>query len=86
MVKRSPLMVAAIGIGLMVVGTALMIASSRGYSERRVVANSGSCRMDTMVVQLAGLPENSQSGSVVLFHGLSANKVIMTYLARAFAD
>jgi pimeloyl-ACP methyl ester carboxylesterase len=84
--NRSPLVVAAIGIGLMLVGTALMIASGRGYSERRVVANSGSCRMDTMVVQMAGLPENSQSGTVVLFHGLSANKVIMTYLARAFAD
>jgi pimeloyl-ACP methyl ester carboxylesterase len=85
-VKKSPLVIAAVGIGLMVLGTALMVLSARRYTERRVVANSGSCRLDTLVVQKAGLPENSQSGSVVLLHGLSANKVIMTYLARAFAE
>jgi pimeloyl-ACP methyl ester carboxylesterase len=64
----------------------LTYVSSRRYTERRVVANSGSCRLNTAIVSLAGLPENSQSGSVVLMHGLTANKVIMLYLARAFAD
>ncbi len=84
--KRSPLLLAGIGIGLLLLGGVLTFVSSRRYAERRVVANAGSCRMDMTVVQLAGLPENSQNGSVVLFHGLSANKVIMTYLARAFAE
>lgn len=70
---------------MLVVGAALAYLSLRGYAEQRVVANAGSCKMEMTVVQLAGLPENSQSGSVVLFHGLAANKVIMTYLARAFA-
>jgi pimeloyl-ACP methyl ester carboxylesterase len=71
---------------LLGLGAVLTFVASRRYSERRVVATSGSCRLNTTIVQLAGLPENSQSGSVVLFHGLTANKVIMMYLARAFAD
>lgn len=85
-VKRSPLVVALVGIGLLVLGAVLTFVPARRYSETRVVANAGSCRMDMTVVELAALPENSQRGSVVLLHGLSANKVIMTYLARAFAE
>ncbi|HEY4980126.1 MAG TPA: alpha/beta fold hydrolase [Candidatus Acidoferrum sp.] len=84
--KRSPLLLAGIGIGLLALGGLLTFVPSRRYAERRIIANAGSCRMDMTVVQLSGLPENSQNGSVVLFHGLSANKVIMTYLARAFAE
>ncbi len=71
---------------MLALGGVLNFVASRRYSERRVVANAGSCRMDMTVIQLAGLPENSQNGSVVLFHGLSANKVIMGYLAQAFAE
>ncbi len=84
--NRSPALIALIGIGLLASGALLTIAASRRYSEQRVVATSGGCKLNTTIVQLSGLPENSQSGSVVLFHGLTANKVIMTYLARAFAD
>ncbi len=83
--KRNPLVVVLTGVGLLVIGAALTYWSSRGFAEQRAVVNAGSCKMEMTVVQLAGLPENSQSGSLVLFHGLSANKVIMTYLARAFA-
>jgi pimeloyl-ACP methyl ester carboxylesterase len=82
---RSPVSIALIGVGLLVVGATLTYFSSRPYSEQRVVANAGSCKLEMSVIQLAGLPENSQNGSVILFHGLSANKVIMAYLARAFA-
>jgi pimeloyl-ACP methyl ester carboxylesterase len=85
-VKRSPLFIAVSGIVLLALGAALTLISSRRYAEQRVVASSGSCRLNTTIVQLAGLPENSQNGSVVLLHGLTANKVIMTYLARAFAN
>jgi pimeloyl-ACP methyl ester carboxylesterase len=66
-------------------GAGLTYVSAQGFSEQRVVVNAGSCQLQMSIVQLAGLPENSQGGSVVLFHGLSANRVIMTYLARAFA-
>ena len=85
MLKRSQIFVALIGVGLLVIGAALTYFSSRRFSEQHVLANAGTCRLEMNVVQLAGLPENSQGGTVILFHGLSANKVIMTYLARAFA-
>jgi pimeloyl-ACP methyl ester carboxylesterase len=84
--KRSPFLIAIIGVGLLALGAALTYMSSRRYSEQHVVANAGSCRLEMNVVQLAGLPENSQSGNVILFHGLAANKVIMNFLARAFAQ
>ena len=86
MLKRSPVLVALMGVGLLAIGAGLALLSSRPYSERRVVANAGNCRLEMTVLQRAGLPENSQSGAVVLFHGLAANKAIMTYLARAFAE
>jgi pimeloyl-ACP methyl ester carboxylesterase len=84
--NRSPVTIALVGIGFLAFGALLTITASRKYTEQRVVATSGSCKLNTAIVQLSGLPENSQSGSVVLFHGLTANKVVMTYLARAFAD
>ena len=86
LLKRSPFLIAMIGVGLLVFGALLTFRASQKYTEQRVVATSGSCRLNTAIVQLSGLPENSQNGSVVLFHGLTANQVIMTYLARAFAD
>ncbi len=85
-VKRSPVLIALIGVGLLTLGAALTYLSSRRYSEQHVVANAGTCRLEMNVIQVAGLPENSQGGSVILFHGLAANKVIMTFLARAFAE
>jgi len=85
-VKKSPLSVAVTGIVLLGLGAVLTFMASRKYTEQRVVASSGSCRLNTTILELAGLPENSQNGSVVLLHGLTANKVIMMYLARAFAD
>ena len=85
MTKRSPVFFALIGVCLLVIGAVLTYLSTRAYSEQRVVANAGACKLEMSVIQLAGLPENSQGGSVILFHGLSANKVIMTNLARAFA-
>ena len=84
-VKQSPAIVALVGVVLLAVGGALAYLSSRGFTEQRVLANAGSCRMEMTIVQPSGSPENSQNGSVVLFHGLAANRVIMTYLARAFA-
>lgn len=86
MVKRNPIVIAIIGVGLLALGAFLSYVSSRGYTEQHVLANAGSCKLEMNVVQLAGLPENSQNGSVILFHGLAANKVIMTFLARAFAE
>jgi len=77
---------AAGGVLLLVLGTLLIYASSLGFRERRYVAETGPCRVAINVVQKAGLPDTAEAGSVVLFHGLAANKTIMNYLAHAFAD
>jgi pimeloyl-ACP methyl ester carboxylesterase len=80
---------AGIGIILLLLGVPLNRYSSRRYLEKRYVVDSASCRLNVMVVQrsdLAELPEQSEAGSVVLFHGISANGLIMEYLARSFAE
>lgn len=42
--------------------------------------------MELGVVQRADIPEGSETGAVVLLHGISANRIIMSYLARSFAE
>ncbi len=78
---------AAVGMGLLVLGALLAFFPSLGYQQRHVIAATSGCRVDLIILQkkdAAGPAENS--GAVVLFHGLSANKFIMTYLARSFAQ
>jgi len=53
---------------------------------RRYVADTGACKVDLDVVALRSFRDGTEPGSVVLFHGLSSNKVVMNYLARAFAE
>lgn len=74
------------GIGMLVLGAVLAYLPSRGYTQRHVVAATSSCRVDMILVQKLGAPPPGNSGAVVLFHGLAANKFIMTYLARSFAQ
>lgn len=74
------------GLALLVVGGLWTFVSSRDYVERRVVAVAGACRVDMNIVQKRGATPDASSGSVVLFHGLAANKLIMSYLARSFAE
>jgi pimeloyl-ACP methyl ester carboxylesterase len=52
------------------------------YRERTYLIDANGCRMETAVVES---PTGSTQGSVVLFHGISANKKIMSYMARGFA-
>jgi pimeloyl-ACP methyl ester carboxylesterase len=77
---------AVAGILLLVLGALLTFVPSRRYTERRYVADTGACKVDLDVVALRGFRDGSEPGSVVLFHGLSSNKVVMNYLARAFAE
>lgn len=70
----------------MIVGASLAYFPSRRYSERRYVVDAAACHMDLLAVSRADLQPNSETGSVVLFHGISANRVIMQYLARSFAE
>jgi pimeloyl-ACP methyl ester carboxylesterase len=77
---------AVAGILLLMLGAILTFVPSRQYMERRYVADTGTCRVDLEVVSRKDFRDGSQPGSVVLLHGLSGNKVVMNYLARALAD
>lgn len=84
--NRKPLWQALAGVALLAVGGVWVFASSRGYTERHVVAASGSCRVDMTIVEKRGATPDANTGAVVLFHGIAANKLIMSYLARSFAE
>jgi pimeloyl-ACP methyl ester carboxylesterase len=70
---------AAAAVVLLVIG--FVLARATRYRETTVVIGAGGCRMVTDVID----QENDARGFVVLFHGLAANKKIMSYLARGFA-
>jgi pimeloyl-ACP methyl ester carboxylesterase len=71
---------AAVGVLLCVAG--FILARAAPYRETTVIVDAGGCRMVTDVVDLG---EDATQGSVVLLHGLAANKKIMFYLAQALA-
>lgn len=84
--KQKKALFAGSGIVLLVIGALLTLSASRRYTERRYIVDAGSCRMDMNVVRQADSAAAADSGAVVLFHGIAANKIIMQYLARSFAE
>src|SRR5277367_956113 len=68
------------GVLLCVIG--FVLARATPFREATVIVDAGGCRMVTDIVD-AG--EDETQGSVVLLHGLAANKKIMSYLARELA-
>ena len=52
------------------------------YRERTYIFKADGCQLETTIVEKAGEPSH---GSVILLHGISANKKIMSYMARGFA-
>jgi len=74
------------GVLCLLLGGAIVFFSSRRYSEKRYIVDSASCRMQVVALERRDLPTAAELGSVVLFHGLSANSIIMEYLGRAFAE
>jgi len=77
---------ALLGLSLLAIGALLAYLPGRDYTERRVVADAGTCRVDMDVVQKTSAAAQPDSGAVILLHGLSANKGIMSYLARSMAE
>jgi pimeloyl-ACP methyl ester carboxylesterase len=77
---------AVAGIFLVFLGAAFVFSSGRRYSEKRFVAQTTGCKLDVMSVERADIPEGSESGAVILLHGLSSNKILMSYVARTFAE
>jgi pimeloyl-ACP methyl ester carboxylesterase len=69
------------GVLLCVAG--FILARATPYREATVMVDAGGCRMVTDIIDLGG---DAPQGSVVLLHGLAANKKIMSYLAYAFAQ
>ena len=78
---------ALIGVGLCGVG--LWLALAVPYQSHTFRIDAGGCRLVTDIVEPAPPASSSvgatPEGYVVLFHGLSANKRIMSYLTAGFA-
>jgi len=71
---------AVTGAGLCVLG--LGLALSVPYQSHTFRIDAGGCRLVTDIVEPAG---GTPKGYVVLLHGLSANKRIMSYISAGFA-
>src|SRR5882762_9860028 len=69
--------------GVLLCGAGLWLALPTPYRERTFLIDAGGCRLETTIVEKSG---EAAQGSVVLFHGISANKKIMSYTARGFAE
>jgi pimeloyl-ACP methyl ester carboxylesterase len=80
-VRRSAMLQVAAGLVLCVGG--YFLAHRESYQVRTVLATAGGCNMPTDIYQArSGTP----IGSVVLLHGLSANKTVMAFTAQEFAN
>jgi pimeloyl-ACP methyl ester carboxylesterase len=69
--------------GVTLCGLGFLLALATPYKHKTVLTDAESCRMAVDIVEpVSGAPQ----GSVVLLHGLSANKKIMSYVAEGFAE
>src|SRR5712691_11604146 len=69
--------------GILLCGLGLWLALPAPYRERTYIFKADGCRLETTIVEKQA---GAAQGSVLLFHGISANKKIMSYLARGFAE
>jgi alpha-beta hydrolase superfamily lysophospholipase len=69
--------------GILFCGLGFWLAIPTPYHEKNYLINAGGCQLQTTVVEQ---PKRVSEGAVVLFHGISANRKIMSYLARGFAE
>jgi pimeloyl-ACP methyl ester carboxylesterase len=72
---------AAPGVALCIAG--FVLAWATPYRETTMIVGARGCRLVTDVIDRGS---DDTQGYVVLFHGLAANKKIMSYLARGFAN
>jgi len=68
--------------GVLFCAAGAWLAIPAAYREQTYFIHAGGCRLATTILEKPG---GATEGSVVLFHGISANKKIMTYLAQGFA-
>ena len=69
--------------GVLLCAAGLWLALPNPYRERTYLIDAVACHLETTVVEKQG---GVAQGAVLLFHGISANKKIMSYLARGFAE
>ena len=69
--------------GVLLCAAGLWLALPAPYKERTYIFNAEGCRLETTIVEK---PASATQGSVLLFHGISANKKIMSYMARGLAE
>src|SRR5712664_3631235 len=69
--------------GVLLCSGGLWLALPTPFRERTFLVDAGGCRLETTIVEKQA---GGSQGSVLLFHGISANKKIMSYLARGFAE
>jgi pimeloyl-ACP methyl ester carboxylesterase len=70
-------------VGVLLCLAGFVLARGMRYRETTVIVDAGGCRMVTDIVDSGS---DATQGSVVLLHGLAANKKIMSYLAYGFAQ
>ena len=72
-----------VAAGLLLCAAGYLLAHREPYQVRTVLATAGGCNMATDIYEArSGTPV----GSVVLLHGLSANKTVMAFTAQEFAN
>ena len=80
-VNRAKTIRSASGVLLLVIG--FLLTRGAAVAEHIYLMDAGGCRLETAFFAPRG---GEPQGAVVLLHGLSANKKIMSYLAQGFAD
>lgn len=77
---------AVLGILLLATGVILTFHASKRYTEKRYIVDAGTCRLDVLSTERADLTPAEEHDSVLLFHGIAGNKIVMEFLARSFAE
>jgi alpha/beta superfamily hydrolase len=73
--------------GIVLCGLGLLLGLPVPYQSHTFRIDAGGCRLVMDIAEPIGQPEGSTpSGYVVLLHGLSANKRIMSYITAGFAS
>src|ERR1700746_905580 len=71
------------GAGLLLCALGFFLAHRESYDVHTVLATAGGCRMATDIYEPRS---GTLVGSVILFHGLAANKKVMAFTAQEFAN
>jgi pimeloyl-ACP methyl ester carboxylesterase len=70
-------------VGISLCGLGFWLAVPKPYHEKTYLIDAEGCQLETTIIEKQ---EGATQGSLLLFHGISANKKIMSYLASGFAE